>query len=318
MIISRVSVQRPVFAIMISAAIIVVGWFSYRQLGLDLMPFLAPNRKADKNNIAPRLGFAYTVSDKTVIRGGWGKFYAQMFARDSFYTHALMQTIIPEIPYDGRADFVTNPFNGPVPTYDQVKARLCSVTKNAPGCIRPDLTRIYGPYMDIPYSYQSSIGIQRQITNTTAVTADFVYTGLRNTEIQRNVNLSYNPATGVNYPFTDLTRRPFPEWGLVSVVRPSTDGYQNDRGLQTAITKRFSNNWEVQGTYTVAWLKDATPKPVAGSIDPKTGVVVYQKLPFDTAPDMGGEYTYSVADQRHRATVNGVWQLPQPATVSTR
>ena len=142
-------------------------------------------------------------------------FYAQMFARDSFYTHALMQTIIPEIPYDGRADFVTNPFNGPVPTYDQVKARLCSVTKNAPGCIRPDLTRIYGPYMDIPYSYQSSIGIQRQLTNTTAVTADFVYTGLHNTEIQRNVNLTYNPATGVNYPFTDLTRRPFPEWGLV-------------------------------------------------------------------------------------------------------
>jgi hydrophobic/amphiphilic exporter-1 (mainly G- bacteria), HAE1 family len=38
MIISRVSVQRPVFAIMISAAILVVGWFSYRQLGLDLMP----------------------------------------------------------------------------------------------------------------------------------------------------------------------------------------------------------------------------------------------------------------------------------------
>ena len=38
MIVSRVSVQRPVFAIMISAATLVVGWFSYRQLGLDLMP----------------------------------------------------------------------------------------------------------------------------------------------------------------------------------------------------------------------------------------------------------------------------------------
>src|SRR5258706_716618 len=37
MIISRVSVQRPVFAIMISAAILVVGWFWSRQLGLDLM-----------------------------------------------------------------------------------------------------------------------------------------------------------------------------------------------------------------------------------------------------------------------------------------
>ena len=154
-------------------------WESFDNKNSDGVSFVKKDRE-----LAPRLGFAYTVSDKTVIRGGWGKFYAQMFARDSFYTHALMQTIIPEIPYDGRADFVTNPFNGPVPTYDQVKARLCSVTKNAPGCIRPDLTRIYGPYMDIPYSYQSSIGIQRQITNTTAVTADFVYTGLRNTEIQ--------------------------------------------------------------------------------------------------------------------------------------
>jgi HAE1 family hydrophobic/amphiphilic exporter-1 len=33
-----VSVRRPVFAVMMSAALIVMGWFSYRDLGLDLMP----------------------------------------------------------------------------------------------------------------------------------------------------------------------------------------------------------------------------------------------------------------------------------------
>jgi len=33
-----VSVRRPVFAVMMSAALLVMGWFSYRQLGLDLMP----------------------------------------------------------------------------------------------------------------------------------------------------------------------------------------------------------------------------------------------------------------------------------------
>ncbi|MDO8835795.1 MAG: efflux RND transporter permease subunit, partial [Vicinamibacterales bacterium] len=33
-----VSVRRPVFAVMMSAALLVLGWFSYRQLGLDLMP----------------------------------------------------------------------------------------------------------------------------------------------------------------------------------------------------------------------------------------------------------------------------------------
>jgi hydrophobic/amphiphilic exporter-1 (mainly G- bacteria), HAE1 family len=33
-----VSVRRPVFAVMMSLALIVLGWFSYRDLGLDLMP----------------------------------------------------------------------------------------------------------------------------------------------------------------------------------------------------------------------------------------------------------------------------------------
>jgi hydrophobic/amphiphilic exporter-1 (mainly G- bacteria), HAE1 family len=33
-----VSVRRPVFAVMMSAALLVMGWFSYRDLGLDLMP----------------------------------------------------------------------------------------------------------------------------------------------------------------------------------------------------------------------------------------------------------------------------------------
>ena len=33
-----VSVRRPVFAVMMSAALLVLGWFSYRELGLDLMP----------------------------------------------------------------------------------------------------------------------------------------------------------------------------------------------------------------------------------------------------------------------------------------
>ena len=38
MILSDVSVKRPVFAIMMTAALVVLGAFSYRELGLDLMP----------------------------------------------------------------------------------------------------------------------------------------------------------------------------------------------------------------------------------------------------------------------------------------
>ena len=38
MIISDVSVKRPVFALMMTAALIILGAFSYKDLGLDLMP----------------------------------------------------------------------------------------------------------------------------------------------------------------------------------------------------------------------------------------------------------------------------------------
>src|SRR5215212_1177380 len=38
MTLSDVSIRRPVFAFMMTAALIVLGLFSYRDLGLDLMP----------------------------------------------------------------------------------------------------------------------------------------------------------------------------------------------------------------------------------------------------------------------------------------
>ena len=47
-----VSVRRPVFAVMMSAALLVLGWFSYRQLGLDLMP------KTDYPTVTCRRGAA--------------------------------------------------------------------------------------------------------------------------------------------------------------------------------------------------------------------------------------------------------------------
>lgn len=45
-----------------------------------VMPGLTPGTHnppfpADKNNFAPRIGFAYRIADKTVVRGGYGMFY---------------------------------------------------------------------------------------------------------------------------------------------------------------------------------------------------------------------------------------------------
>jgi hypothetical protein len=286
-----------------------VGAFA-ENLGISIPPFLPLDRPSQKNNIVPRLGFAYTLTEQTVVRGGFGKYYAQMFQRDAFYTHAFAKTVIPETPNDGRRDFASNPFNGPAPTYDQVVARSCPVVGLVPNCVRLDLTRINSPSTELPYSYQTSIGVQQQLGDRIAVTADYVFTAQRNTEIERNINLTYNPATGANYPFRDISRRAFPDWGVVNVMRFSDQGRRNYHGLETSFTRRFGQGWQLAGTYSLEGLWDADPRPVSASLNPRTGFAQYLPLPFETTLDLGGEYGPGITDQRHRATLNGVWQLP--------
>src|SRR5262249_33757582 len=74
------------------------------------------------------------------------------------------------------------------------------------------------------------------------VNADYIYTGERKVswnESGYNINLSYNPATGVNYPFSDISRRPYPEYGAIDMWIP-TDARSNYHALSTAFTKRMS------------------------------------------------------------------------------
>jgi hypothetical protein len=137
-----------------------------------------------------------------------------------------------------------------------------------------------------------------------AFTADYVYSRGRNEkDIIDNVNLGYNPATGANYPVGDVSRRPFPDWGNISLlVRTGRSAYH---GLQTSFTKRLANRWQASATYTLSGLKDAESLPFTG--DPATSRFV--PVPFATAPDMGGEWAFSSSDQRHRFVVNGIWQV---------
>ena len=115
-------------------------------------PWLAPDRPLDKNNIQPRLGFAYGINDRTVARGGWGLFYGGgTGAAHAYYTET--QIINVQVNNDGRPDFASNPFNGPIPTYDQVVRS---------GALRSLFLTLPSDHAVIPYTHQASVGIQRQ------------------------------------------------------------------------------------------------------------------------------------------------------------
>ena len=251
-----------------------------------LPPFrLADNIATDRLNFAPRLGFAYSLANKkTVIRGGWGKYFSEPQNTPNNNMHNALETVVPTAFNDGRANFAADPYNGQILTYQSILAS---------GIRRDIANNIYDPVTGhTPYSWQASLGFQHQLGEIISVEADYAWTGGRREDYLRNANLTYNPVTGANYPFTDLNHIPYPQFGLVPMR--FRDGWSNQHMLSTAVTKRFSQRWQASATYTLAGLWDAVGVPKVG---------------FDVAPDLGGEYTLAATDQRHRAVFNGIWDL---------
>jgi len=200
------------------------------------------------------------------------------------FTNYALNTAFLTVFNDGQPGFVLDPFRGQVPTLESIRA---SGTPQAIQIIPGN------DQFQTPFSYQASVGVQRELAQRMSVQADYVWTGERNLPGARNINLTYNPATGANYPFQDATRRVYSQW--TTITGNLNDGRSNYHGLQTAVTRRFGNRWQASGTYTLSFLKDARGVPDVG---------------FPLALDMGGEYTYANGDQRHRAVFSGIWELP--------
>jgi hypothetical protein len=264
-------------------------------------PFQEAGRPADKRNFQPRVGFAYRLNELTVVRGGTGLYYGDALGADQSFATGNPQIAVINYSNDGRADFAANPTNGqPLPTYEQAITRFCYANNNAPNCLIRDLQEFVGPpqYVHLPRTFQSSIGFQRQFGAATAVTADYVYSkGDHEKDVVENINLKFDPTTGVNLPFTNRANRPFPDWGIVSMnTHLARSAYH---ALQTGFTRRFSGRWQASATYTLSGLWTADTKPFSG----------LTQVDFPTAPDLGGEWGLSADDIRHRAVFNGIWQV---------
>jgi hypothetical protein len=267
-------------------------------------PWLAPNRPLDKNNVQPRLGFAYSMNDRTVMRGGWGLFYGGgTGSAHAYYTET--QIINVRVDNDGRPDFASNPFNGPIPTYEEVVAssRLRSLFLTLPS-----------DHPEIPYAHQASVGLQRQLGSTMSLSTDVVYSDERSALTQMDINLAYNPTTGANYRFQDQTRRPNSGWGTVNMNQHRPKGGE-DLALQFELNKRMSNNWQASLGYSISagWDYQYPPVRTAAGCEyaltnPSPGVFTCD-APITLHPVLQYEHFRS-NDQMHRLTFNGIWQLP--------
>jgi carboxypeptidase family protein/TonB-dependent receptor-like protein len=282
----------------------------------EFLPFMESGRPQNTTNIQPRVGFAYQWNAETVVRGGTGKYYGEMV--QTTYPSEAKTVAVVEVLNDGRPDFAANPFNGPAPTYEQALQRYCAApeqaanfaawsargfTGTAPCLLRGNGELKQPPPYNINSSWQSSIGFQRQISSVSAVDVDYIFTKSRNEGWQeQNVNILFNPATGVNYPFSNRSLLPYPEFGVVAMT--VQNGRSTYHALQTAFTKRMSNRWQASATYTLGGFWDALGRPLQGAVG-STPVLV----DFELAPDLNGEYGLASTDLRHRSVLSGIWEV---------
>jgi hypothetical protein len=274
---------------------------------ISFPPFQDAGRPDDWNNVQPRLGFAYRWNDRTVIRGGSGLYYGDAFA-DAGSAIGNVQIATIRYENDGRPDFAANPTGGrPLPTYEDANALYCYNNNNAPGCLIRDVREFTAlpEYIELPRTWQTSIGFQRQFGTTMAVEADYVYSkGDFEKDVLDNMNLIFDPATGANLDFRQRRNRLFPDWGVISMnVHTARSAYH---ALITGLTKRFSNRWQASATYTLSGLWAANSRPFSG----------HHIVPYPTVPDLGGEWGLSEDDQRHRAVLSGIWQVGRGFQVS--
>jgi len=275
---------------------------------ISFPPFQDAGRPDDYNNVQPRLGFAYRLNDRTVIRGGSGLYYGDALSADQGSSIGNVQIAQVRYEYDGRPDFAANPTNGrPLPTYDEAIQLNCDNNNNAPGCLIRDVREFTAVphYIQLPRTWQTTIGVQRQFGDTMAVEVDYVYSqGRFEKDVIDNINLLFDPATGANLDFRIRSNRPYPNWGTISMnTHTARSAYH---GLITGFTKRFSDRWQASATYTLSGLWAAESRPFSG----------LHIVPFPTVPDLGGEWGFSEADQRHRAVFSGIWQVGRGFQVS--
>ncbi len=268
---------------------------------IDFQPWESKGDYNQLTNFQPRLGFAYKLNDKTVVRGGVGLYIAGAIAGDATNAKGNAQIALLTYTNDGRPDFAANPTNGaPLPTFQQAQSQYCHVNNNAKGCIQlAALELVMAPqYEKLANNWQASIGFQRQFGQTISAELDYIYShGDHEKGIVDNINVTYNPATGANYPFSDRTHRVEPNWGYVSASVHM--GRSATSEVRASMTKRFSSHWQASATYSLRYFWDAEPPPFSGT----------SPVPFATAPDLGGQWGLGAGDQRHRATFSGIWEI---------
>jgi hypothetical protein len=238
----------------------------------------------DKNNFAPRIGAVYKISDRTIVRGGYGVFYNQFERIGSEDQLALNPPGLSNIQ-------VNSPSGARTPV-------LFLRDGFPPNFLDPSNLvirnlKLRAAARDSPRTvvHQFGGGVERQLGREFVVSADVVASTTRNLAILRNLNQPLPGTLDANGAV------PYPNFGNIQ-LREMT-GEADYQGLDLSFEKRFGNGYSYRASYTLGDARDQAPEHLnASSGRAQNG----RSLESWEGP--------SDFDVRHRLVANFIAELP--------
>ena len=242
-------------------------------------------------NFGPRVGLAFSLNDKTVLRGGYGIYYTQ-FERIGSEDQLAENppNLINKTVASNTAPVIKPSVGFPSNFLDPASINFSQLQNFHIRAVNPDLPS--------PRIQQWSFGAQRQITPQWLAEADYVGTRSDNLDVLRNYNqvlISGNQVvTSAANPSGSV---PYPDFGQVEYL--SAVGFGNYDGMQLALTRVMHNGLSFHGAYTWSHSLDNSPEELeTNSGDAPNG------------RNYSAWYGNSDFDYRHRLSANYVYELP--------
>ncbi len=245
----------------------------------------------DHRDVAPRAGFTYQVSPSLVIRGGSGIYYGLPFSNLTYSQQVFSETITGSFTpaknglcADGSL-FITNPTCGV--TASQLFSGQAPLPAQSPRIISPDYQN--------PYTWQSSIGFQKQLNAVTGFEADLTHYNEYHDGRSYDPNLFYDPTTGYNV--NPSLGRPNPAY--TQIIYYTSNGRRDQTQLSTSLTRRFRGHFQAGATYTLMF-----------AMHDDGGLGISSPGANNQFDLLAGEYATSSDFQRNTVRAWTIYQLP--------
>jgi hypothetical protein len=240
---------------------------------------------ADLNtlNFGPRVGLAYQLDTKTVLRGGVGLFYGGQGALGANGRQ------VNNFPFNRSVTLTAAGANPALILSNGFPAGLLQ-TVGAPPANANWID--WATHFPEPTVYQWNLTLQREVARGVSLTA--AYVGSSSSYLSGSYNWNASPP---GTPATAPARRPIPQWNNITLQTPF--GHSSYHGLNLQMEKRYAAGLTLNAAYTWSHSIDNIGEQFGGPAGD-----IQQFTDFNASRASSG------FDVRQRFVVSGVYELP--------